>query len=317
MQSRKPLWYAVGTASLAAVIALGVGVARAQKPALTAGVNSDTSSSVSSSSPSVSPSGPASTPSSPSGGSGASDAGVDTRAIEDALQAYVDDRGGDAAVAVYDRTTGTSISVNGSDEFQTASIVKVDIVAALMLQKQAAGAALTAQEKAWAKAALTVSDNDAASSLYREIGGASGLRAANATLGLRETTPDSSWGMTTTTADDQIRLLDAISGAGGPLSAANRALLAGWMSSVTAEQRFGVTAGADESAEEVYVKVGWVDLDDQNGLWATNSVGRVVEDDHDWLIAVLSDHNESFASGKKLITGIVTEAMDRLRAADQ
>lgn len=242
---------------------------------------------------------------------------MDTDAIEDALQAYVDDRGGNAAIAVYDRTTGTAISVNASDEFQTASIVKVDMVAALMLQRQAADEALSAQEKAWAKAALTVSDNDAATSLYREIGGASGLQAANATLGLRETAPNSSWGMTTTTVDDQIRLLDAISSADGPLSAANRALFAGWMANVTADQQFGITAGADSAAEDVYVKVGWVDLDDQNGLWATNSIGRIVEADHDWMIAVLSDHNESLGTGTSLIDGIVTEAMGLLRATDQ
>jgi hypothetical protein len=62
----------------------------------------------------------------------------------------------------------------GSAKFQTASIVKVNIVAALMVQRQAAGEALTSQERAWAQAALTVSDNDSATALYQAIGQSQG-----------------------------------------------------------------------------------------------------------------------------------------------
>ncbi|MEV6968059.1 serine hydrolase [Hamadaea sp. NPDC051192] len=241
---------------------------------------------------------------------------IDTAAVETALSAYIDARGGDAAIAVYDRTTGTSVSVGGSAEFQTASIVKVDIIAALMLQRQADGESLSSQEKAWAEAAITASDNDSATALFKAIGGRSGLAAANTTLGLTETTPSSSWGMTTTTVDDQVRLLNAVSDTDGPLSAANRALLQGWMANVIDEQRFGVTVGATSAASAVYVKVGWVDLDDEGGLYATNSVGRIVEDDHDWVIAVLSDHNQSLGTGRTLVDGIVTTAMGLLRSSD-
>ncbi|NUR72240.1 MAG: hypothetical protein HOU81_15610 [Hamadaea sp.] len=317
MQSRKPLFFAVGAASLAAVAALGVGVATAHKPSSRADVSSTTPSSTSSASPSSASGSSSSSPSNSADGAPAGGAAaVDTAAIEKALLAYIDTRGGDAAIAVYDRKTGTSVSVNGSDEFQTASIVKVDIIAALMLQRQADGESLSSQEKAWAKAAITASDNDAATSLFQAIGGRSGLVAANKTLGLTETTPSSSWGMTTTTVDDQVRLMSTISDANGPLSAANRALLQGWMANVIDEQRFGVTAGATSDAIAVYVKVGWVDLDDEGGLYAANSIGRIVEDDHDWVIAVLSDHNRNLSTGKTLVDGTVTKAMSLLRASD-
>jgi len=315
VQSRKPLLYAVSAVSLAVVAALGVGVAAAHKPSSGADVTSTTSPSTSATSPSSAPSSASTSPSAASG-AGSSKAAIDTDAIEQALEAYIDARGGAAAIAVYDRTTGTSISVNGSAEFQTASIVKVDIVAALMLQRQAEGSSLSSQEQAWAKAALTASDNDSATALYEAIGGRAGLVAATRTLGLTETTPSSSWGMTTTTVDDQVRLLDTVSDTSGPLSAANRALLRGWMSSVIDEQRFGVTAAADSAAKAVYLKVGWVDLDDEGGLYATNSIGRIVEDDHDWVIAVLSDHNQTFAGGKTLINGVVAKAMTLLRKAE-
>lgn len=231
-----------------------------------------------------------------------------------ALKKYIAAHGGNASIAVYDRTTGLSVSVGGRSAYQTASVVKVDIVAALMLQHQADGTSLTAQEKQWAYAALTRSDNDGATNLFRAIGGVDGLNAANRKLGLAETEPSSSWGMTTTTVNDQIRLLRSVSSSQGPLNAANRALLQGWMSDVIAAQRFGVTAGATDAAKAVYVKVGWVDLDDEDGLLATNSIGRIVEDDHDWLVAVLSDHNESLDGGQALVDGAVAKALGLLRS---
>ena len=43
------------------------------------------------------------------------------------------------------------------------------------------------------------SDNDAAVALWQRIEGSRGLTAANRALGLRETKPNSHWGLTTTT----------------------------------------------------------------------------------------------------------------------
>jgi beta-lactamase class A len=296
VQSRKSLWYGAGLAALIAVSAAGIGVASA----------SSHPSSSSSSQPSV---GHDTSSSGPPLGK------AETDAIERALQDYINAHGGNVSIAVYDRRTGLSIGVGGKTAYQTASIVKVDIVAALMLQHQADGSSLTAQEMDWAQAAITRSDNDAASNLFGAIGGATGLSAANATFGLVETHPSDSWGMTTTTADDQIRLLRSVSSEQGPLTAQNRQLLQGWMSSVIPEQAFGVPSGKTPAAKEVYLKDGWVDLDDEDGLFATHSIGRIVEDQHDWLIAVLSDHNATFDSGKSVIDGTVAEAMSLVRDA--
>jgi hypothetical protein len=320
VQSRKSLWYAAGIAALTAVSAVGVGVAsassRPSSPLSPAGSVSSASGSVSAGG-SVSSAGGAvaqatPSPTSPSA-SAAPAASVDTDAIEDTLREYVASHGGNVSIAVYDRKTGLSVSVGGAADYQTASVVKVDIVAALMLQRQAGGQSLTSPEKEWARAALTRSDNEGATNLYAAIGGAGGLAAANEKLGLKASDPSASWGMTTTTADDQIRLLRSISSVSGPLSAENRQLLQGWMASVVSSQYFGVPAGETDAAKAVYVKVGWVDLDDQDGRYATNSIGRIVEDRHDWLIAVLSDQNEDLGSGRTLIDATVAKTMGLLR----
>lgn len=68
---------------------------------------------------------------------------------------------------------------NGSTRFRTASIVKVDILAALLLQHQRSGTPLTNSEQDLARSMITSSDNAAASSLWRRIDAAVGLSAAN------------------------------------------------------------------------------------------------------------------------------------------
>ncbi|MGN5377662.1 serine hydrolase [Streptomyces lasalocidi] len=99
--------------------------------------------------------------------------------------------------------TGRSPVVHGEDTaYDTASIVKVDILAAVLLQAQDAGRELTAQERAHAEPMIKQSDNAAADALWRQIGQADGLAAANKRLGLTSTTsgPGGRWGLTWTTA---------------------------------------------------------------------------------------------------------------------
>ncbi len=76
----------------------------------------------------------------------------------------------------------------------TASVVKVDILTALLLAARDAGRDLTAAERAHAEAMIVRSDNDAATALWRVVGRAAGLDAANARLGLTRTVADARWG---------------------------------------------------------------------------------------------------------------------------
>ncbi|MFJ5532887.1 serine hydrolase [Streptomyces sp. NPDC093261] len=108
---------------------------------------------------------------------------------------------------------GHEPTVYGDDSpYDTASIVKVDILATVLLQAQDSGRPLTAQETAHAEAMIRHSDNDSATALWQQIGGAPGLEAANRRLGMAATKggPGLLWGLTQTTARDQIRLLRAV-----------------------------------------------------------------------------------------------------------
>ena len=65
------------------------------------------------------------------------------------------------------------------------------------------------------------------------------------------------------------------------------------MANVESDQRWGVPAAAGPTATAVYVKNGWLSSDSDNGLWVVNSIGRIVEPGHDWLIAILANHETS------------------------
>ncbi|MBQ1098086.1 hypothetical protein KBY55_18845 [Streptomyces sp. b94] len=212
--------------------------------------------------------------------------------------------GAEVSVAVLDADSGESASY-GTGVFETASIVKVGILATLLLQAQDAGRALTAAEQSYAVAMIEDSDNDSASALWRAIGTANGFDAANERFGLTGTSGGDGplWGLTRTTAADQVALLRQVFVAdGSELSEASRAYVRGLMGRIADGQRWGVSAAADGGGGSGgggsgwALKNGWLRRS-TTGLWVVNSVGRVSSDGHDRLVAVVSRGSATLAEG--------------------
>ncbi|SPT49536.1 serine hydrolase [Actinomadura madurae] len=216
-------------------------------------------------------------------------------ALTRALDAYLGDRPGRLSVSARDLTTGLSYTYGGSLRTATASIVKVDIVIALLLKAQREKRTLTPIEKALAERAITVSDNAAATALWQAIGGADGLASANRKLGLRDTEPGpgTSWGSTTTSAADQVRLLTALTSDESPLHTANRRYVRRLMGDVAPEQAWGVSvAGSDAE-----LKNGWLPRDRHGGRWTVNSIGIVRDGDRTLLLAIISERGTTMRDG--------------------
>ncbi|WP_413756403.1 hypothetical protein [Streptomyces sp. MMBL 11-3] len=234
------------------------------------------------------------------------------------------------SVAVLDTESGDGAGY-GDGAFDTASIVKADILAALLLRAQDAGRGLTAQEKAYAAAMIRDSDNASATALWEAIGRAPGLAAANARLGLDATEGGDGtlWGLTRTTAADQLTLLRRIfedgdegeggdedgagdGGGGGPvLDADSRAYLRGLMGEIAEGQDWGVSAAGPSGYA---LKNGWLPRS-TTGLWVVNSVGRVVADGRAYLVAVLSDGNSTKESGIATVEAAAKAAVSVFRTA--
>ncbi|MGX1911620.1 serine hydrolase [Streptomyces phaeochromogenes] len=227
-----------------------------------------------------------------------------------AVEAVAVEDGAEVSVAVLDVSSGES-AVYGDGAFDTASIVKVDILASLLLRAQDAGRGLTAQEKTYAATMIRNSDNASATALWTAIGQAEGLRAANERFGLRDTEGGDGalWGLTQTTAADQLTLLRQAFGEKSELSEGSRAYLTGLMREVAVGQDWGVSAAASGvGGSEVALKNGWLPRS-ATGLWDINSVGRVGVGGREYLVAVLSDGNSSKEKGVSVVEAVAKAAV--------
>ncbi|MGW6793868.1 serine hydrolase [Streptomyces chartreusis] len=214
------------------------------------------------------------------------------------------------AVAVVDLDSADqeAASYRADEPFDTASISKLGILAALLLKAQDEDRALTASEREDAEEMIRTSDNPAANTLWQTIGGADGLDAAHHRLGLKATKggPGTSWGLTRTTAHDQIRLLRTIF-APGPmtsrppkgLDAASRAYIRHLMSQITHDQDWGISAARSPGSRWA-LKNGW-NQRTTTGLWTINSVGHITVHSHHYLISVLSSGTPALKPGITLI----------------
>jgi hypothetical protein len=214
------------------------------------------------------------------------------------------------SAAVLNLDSGDSADY-GDAAFDTASIVKVDILATLLLQSQDAGRQLTAAQQSYATKMIENSDNDAATDLWQSIGGKDGLDAANRRFGLTHTVGGDGplWGLTQTTAADQLVLLRQVFGDDSLLSKASREYVQQLMESVEPDQRWGVSAVADGGTTAL--KNGWL-ARSTTGLWDVNSIGRVTVDGTPCLIAVLSKGTVSQARGIELVEAAARAAVSAL-----
>ncbi len=234
--------------------------------------------------------------------------------------AYLGTRSGVVVAAVYDLGTQQSWTIGSAGQAQDeASVVKVDVLEALLAQRPGG---LPATDQALAQRMIEDSDNDAATTLWDTVGGASGIRAFNAHVGLNATAPSAcvqcpgfpwpGWGLTTTTPLDQIALLrQLVSPSGSVLTAPERDYALRLMENVTADQRWGVSGGVPAQAT-VALKNGWLPLNAAQTDWQVNSVGWVSGLGRDYLIAVLSTQNPSEAYGIETISELSALVWQRM-----
>ena len=204
------------------------------------------------------------------------------------------------SVAVLDRRTGRKYSFRGGERYETASVVKVEVLACLLLTAQDDDRDLTANELSLAKSMIRLSDNDATTALFRSLGRQSAINACNKRFGLKQTTVNSAWGLTRTTVDDQVRLLAGLVDTKGPLDADSRKLAFTLMNTVDEGQDWGVPAAA-KTGEKVTVKNGWLPRSTENNRWIINSVGRITGGRTDVSIAVLSHNNGTMDGGISVV----------------
>ncbi len=217
------------------------------------------------------------------------------------VASFLSQREGTVTAAVYDAGSGASFELNPGELQCTASIVKVDIMATALQEAQGSGQPIPSPELALMPPMIEQSDNDAATDLWNDVGGPAAVARYGTDLGMTSTTPASAWGLTTTTAADQVRLVSAFAYRNTALSDQSRAYGLSLMENVEPDQDWGVSGGVPAGVT-VALKNGWLPLSAAD--WQINSIGYISGAGRTYVLAVLSDGSPTEAYGIATIEGL-------------
>ncbi len=217
----------------------------------------------------------------------------DLREVAPAAADIAASRQGLVGAAVYDTDSGAFYSFQGRKSFTMYSIAKVPIMLAILDRAVREQRRVTTSEQNLIESMIHVSDNDAASALYSDIGGAAGVGRYLRRIGIMNTQmSDYGWGASTTTAQDMTRLMAKLGSCTILVPRLCRYAL-DTMRSVVDSQRWGVSAGVPGDGS-VALKNGW--YPDDSG-WGINSIGLISSEGKHYAIAILTYPNPSMGYG--------------------
>ncbi|MGW3952724.1 serine hydrolase [Streptomyces sp. NPDC004752] len=222
-------------------------------------------------------------------------------------------RKGTVAVGLYDRTSRTTCTLRPTTAYDSASVVKVTVLATLLWDAKEHNRYLTDREATLAKAMITKSDNDATSKLWKQLG-LTKIKGFLAAAKMTQTEPGTNghWGLTQITVTDEQKLLKLVTAKNTVLSDNSRAYLRKLMGQVVSSQRWGTPYGAPSDVS-VHVKNGWLQRSTHG--WRVHSVGTFDGRGHDYMITVLTHGNSTMNYGIGTIQGVAKAIHKDLAAA--
>ncbi|MGW2419117.1 serine hydrolase [Streptomyces sp. NPDC001709] len=211
-------------------------------------------------------------------------------------------RKGTVAIGLYDRGTSTTCTLRATSSYDSASTVKVTVLATLLWDAKKHNRYLTDREASLAKAMITQSDNNATTTLWKQLG-LTKIKGFLAAAGMTNTVPGTNgyWGLTQENVTDEQKLLKLITAKNGVLSDNSRAYILKLMGEVISSQRWGTPAGAP-STVSVHVKNGW--LQRATHGWRVHSLGTFNGAGHDYMISVLTQDDSTMDYGVTTIQNV-------------
>ncbi|MBF8190493.1 serine hydrolase [Nonomuraea sp. K274] len=241
---------------------------------------------------------------------------VPVKQITKGLDRFLAGRPGPVTAMVEDLATGRVYRYRSGERMITASSAKVQILMALLARTP--WKKLQAEVRRDAELMIRYSDNHAADRLWLRIGGAPGFTEAGRKFGLKHTqgVPGDCldlycWGITRTSANDQIRLMKALVSGKSPLRAKDRDQVLSLMGQVVDGQDWGVSAAACPG-DRVMLKNGWLKRVSTE-RWAMISVGLIRGDGRDYAVAVLTEGSTDVGYGIDTVEGVITKIMRDFR----
>ncbi|MFJ9706880.1 serine hydrolase [Streptomyces sp. NPDC101234] len=218
------------------------------------------------------------------------------------ITAALANRKGTVAVGLYDRSTKTTCTLRSTTHYDSASTVKVTVLATLLWDAKKHNRYLTTTEQSLAKAMITKSDNDATSKLWKQLG-LTKIKGFLAAAGMTQTTPGANnyWGLTQIDVHDEQKLLALVTAKNTVLSDNSRAYILKLMGQVISSQRWGTPYGVP-SGVSVHVKNGWLQRSTHG--WRVHSLGTFSGGGHDYQMTVLTQDNSTMQYGINTIQAV-------------
>jgi hypothetical protein len=223
---------------------------------------------------------------------------------------FLASREGSGGAAVVVLSQGVIYTQNGDELAPMASVAKVAIMVTVMDRAIREGRELTDWERTMLRPMMTVSDNDAATALWHNLGGGGTVEATLRSMGLVATKPDpaGAWGESRSTPKEVALLLAKLAN-GEILDPPSRNLALDLMSQVAPDQTWGVTAGVltDRLQQTlIAIKNGWYPAPDG---WWVDSAGLILpgNDQPAYTIAVLTQQQPSLEYGVATIEGVAMQ----------
>ncbi|QSB05305.1 serine hydrolase [Natronoglycomyces albus] len=209
---------------------------------------------------------------------------------------------------------GTILTFNDDTQHDTASIIKVEVLA-MFLDSYDTVEEIPAYQMGLAEDMIASSDNDSTDELlFHFMDGHPALEAAHERYGLENTERGTVWGTTQTTASDQLRMLEVLLTPDEHMSHSKAALARQLLGNLADDQEWGISAGAQE-AESVWMKNGWDIRSNIGNRWVVNSIGMMsLADQEPTSIAVLTTGFDEFEDAIAIIEQVSEVARDTLTA---
>ncbi|GEK04153.1 serine hydrolase [Streptomyces sp. NPDC003388] len=218
------------------------------------------------------------------------------------ITAALANRKGTVAIGLYDRSTKTTCTLRATTAYDSASTVKVTVLATLLWDAKKHNRYLTDREASLAKAMITKSDNNATSTLWKQLG-MTKIKGFLSAAGMTRTVPGANgyWGLTQENVTDEQKLLKLLTARNSVLSDNSRAYILKLMNQVVSSQRWGTPAGAP-STVTVHVKNGWLQRSTHG--WRVHSLGTFDGGGHDYMMSVLTHGNSTMSYGVTTIQNV-------------
>ena len=230
------------------------------------------------------------------------------------LRRYLAGRAGDVTAALYDASTRQMWLYHPRLREYTASIVKVEIMGTALQEAESAGHSLPPSEAALMPSMIENSDNDSATALLADVGGPSAVAQFDRSAGLTQTQPSTlafipgtslpGWGLTTTSALDEVTLVSRFAYPNPVLSDTFRQYGLSLMENIESDQSWGVSGGVPPGTV-VALKNGWLPLGPSN--WQIDSIGWIAGHGRNYVLAVLTEDNPTEQYGIDTIETIASD----------